>query len=83
MTDHANHPNPERLWRHRRWMAWSGLCFSGGTWATGMVVSTISPEHAATALHPLVAMGFWGGLVPMGAYIGNCALDKLAEVRHG
>lgn len=77
LTDQDN-PNPERLWRHRRWMAWIGMGFSALAWAVGIAMSYADPSNAPGAIHPLTTAAMWGGLVPMGAYVGNCISDVRA-----
>lgn len=81
MSNKPEHPNPERLYRHRRWMAWSGMVFSAVAWCTGMALSYSMPEHAEGSIHPLVTAALWAGLIPMAAYVGNCAVDQLASLR--
>jgi len=79
MSNDPEHPDPERLYRHRRWMAWSGMAFSALAWLVGMAASWADPANAPGAIHPLTTAAMWGGLVPMGAYVGNCISDKMVS----
>ena len=76
-TPDQTHPNPERWWRHRRWMAWLGLGFSLISWLVGITASIMMPNVAAEAIHPLATGGLWAGLIPMGSYVGNCAVSEV------
>lgn len=77
------HPNPKVLWRQRRYMAWAGIGFSGLCIAGGIAMSLTFPTHADTTVIPLATTGFWGGLIPMGGYMGNCIASDVASIKAG
>lgn len=77
----AEHPDPSVLWKHRRRMAYGGLIFSAACIITGLGLGIGLPMHAVSTIIPLCTTGFWGGLLPMAAYMGNTLAEEIAKVR--
>ena len=74
----ADHPDPSRWWRNRRWQAWAslvGIFAFGGAAIMGWV-----PEHTI----PLAQSIVWvlAGIVAV--YSGGASVvDAMARMRHG
>jgi len=74
------HPNPDRLWRHRRWKSYIGMSFSAFCVLFGAGLALISQEvYESTS--PLITVGFWGGLTPMAGYFGNCITETIRGIK--
>jgi len=85
MTGDANeHPDPERWWRHRRWMGWYGVAGATGSVIVGVVVTVLVDAKTAEALRPLFSLSVWSHLTLTLLYQGGASLvDAVARLRHG
>ena len=74
--DTEQHPDPDRWWRHRRWMAWlamAGIVALGAAAALGL-----TPEHSA----PLAQSVAWVLAGVVAVYSGGAsAVDAVAKLR--
>ncbi|WP_043767510.1 hypothetical protein [Algiphilus aromaticivorans] len=74
----SEHPDPERWWRHRRWMAWTGLAFAGAAYALTTLAIALGADGAPD-MRPLAQSAMWVGCAPMIAYMSNCAIESFAK----
>ena len=84
MAEHEEHPDPERLWRHRRWMGWCGVAgmmlIPGGALAAAHWMD----PHTVEAVRSILISGVWASLGLAAVYAGGASLvDAMARLRHG
>jgi len=74
--DVEEHPNPEKLWRHRRWMAWASLL---SVIFIGIAnISGFAPQDSS-----VLQAVIWSLISVVAVYNGGATLvDALAKIRH-
>lgn len=83
----SDSPNPEKLWRHRRWMGWYGVVGSGASPLIGIAVIALSSQPAPEQVDAVVSItraSIWGHLGLAAIYAGGASVvDAVARLRHG
>ena len=72
MTDTQQHPDPKRLWKNRRYMAWLSMCALLAIGAFAMLKVGIEPAQKDL----LIAL-MWPLAAIVGAYIGFAVADNV------
>lgn len=84
MAEHEEHPNPEKLWRHRRWMGWYGVIGASVSAVVGLAATANVEPATADAMRPVVTTSIWGHLFLAAVYQGGASVvDAVARLRHG
>lgn len=85
-TTPDDHPNPDRLWRHRRWMGWYGVIGATGSVVIylGVLMTGLVDAQTAEAAQPVVQTSIWAHLFLAVIYQGGASIvDGVAKLRHG
>lgn len=80
----VEHPDPERMWRHRRWMGWYGVLGAGVSALVGLLVLVAIEPEATSAVVSITVASIWAHLGLAAIYAGGASLvDAMARLRHG
>ena len=76
MADLTSHPDPARLWRHRRRLVYASWCLL----AAVVCVMLVWPERLAPA-EPMVQTALWVLVFHIAAYYGTAVAEAFAGMR--
>ncbi len=78
------HPDPERLWRHRRRMGWVGVAGIILIPAGSLAASHWLEPQTVEAVRSVLISSVWACLGLAAVYAGGASLvDAMARLRHG
>lgn len=75
-------PNPERWWRHRRWMGWWGVAGMFLSLCFYLILALFVETGSLEAIRPAVMSSIWAHLGLASVYAGGATLvDAMTKLR--